>query len=731
MKRYVLALNLFYSLIFLFSFNVFAVEKTPVDIPIPRSDNLSFPHTSATDYNSAEYIKFLEENSMLFNASELAETISGKGIQWRHEYAEPQAERVIKKASVWFDSYPAAIIGKKGENTLQILAGAKLWQIFKEIGIKAVHTGPMETAGGIVKNSFTTTVDGGFDPIMYRIDPKYGDDEQFKKMSKTAAEYGGIVISDVVPGHTGKGPDFRLAERNYKDYAGIYDIISIDKKDWPLLPDVSNQWETVGLDKETVDILHEKGYLPGLLQNVRFKPKGYENIVTGWDATAPIKGVDGVERRWVYLHYYRAGQPTMNWLDPSFAAQRIITGGITNAFNVLGAKMVRLDANAFLGIEPVDNSPTAWSNATPLTVVATNYLAMYARKIGGWTYEEVGLPLAQMKEFMRLGPDISIDFITRGGLIYAAYTGDAGLLNLSLREMLKAGINPKRLMHFLQSHDNFGYDMPDLKAYPEKEFKFNNELLTGNQIMDKVQKNMQNVMPYIKGSGTAICTTYAGLFASRMKVEKIYEMSSVEKAKILKGMVLVTLYSAMQPGIIDVSGWDMVGALPLPVDDKSIALYIKQGDYRWLNRGAYDLTGNNGDAIRSQAGITKAQPLFGTLPEQLKKPDSYISQLKHILAVREKYKIPLSDMVMIAEAKNPGLCILVNQLPDSKKYLITALNFSNQAVEEKIRLKEIKNISGKNVIDILKDEKDSIVTADSSVNILLRSLSGKILLITD
>ena len=37
-------------------------------------------------------------------------------------------------------------------------------------------------------------------------------------------------------------------------------------------------------------------------------------------------GPDGVERRWVYLHYFKDGQPSINWLDPSFAGMRLVIG---------------------------------------------------------------------------------------------------------------------------------------------------------------------------------------------------------------------------------------------------------------------------------------------------------------------------------------------------------------------------------------------------------------------
>ncbi len=64
-----------------------------------------------------------------------------------------------------------------------------------------------------------------------------------------------------------------------------------------------------------------------------------------------MPGVDGVDRRWVYLHYFKEGQPSLNWLDPSFAAQRLVIGDALHSLGVLGARMLRLDANGFLGVE--------------------------------------------------------------------------------------------------------------------------------------------------------------------------------------------------------------------------------------------------------------------------------------------------------------------------------------------------------------------------------------------
>ena len=57
-------------------------------------------------------------------------------------------------------------------------------------------------------------------------------------MCEVAAGHLGMVIDDIVPGHTGKGADFRLAEMKVGDYPGIYHMVEIPEKDWHLLPRV-------------------------------------------------------------------------------------------------------------------------------------------------------------------------------------------------------------------------------------------------------------------------------------------------------------------------------------------------------------------------------------------------------------------------------------------------------------------------------------------------------------
>lgn len=51
--------------------------------------------------SQSDYVAWLEERSMLHQARQQAHQVSGKGVQWRHPYGDPQPEQVVKRASVW------------------------------------------------------------------------------------------------------------------------------------------------------------------------------------------------------------------------------------------------------------------------------------------------------------------------------------------------------------------------------------------------------------------------------------------------------------------------------------------------------------------------------------------------------------------------------------------------------------------------------------------------------
>jgi trehalose synthase len=155
-----------------------------------------------------------------------------------------------------------------------MLADEDLWRLFEAIGVDAVHTGPVKRAGGISGWDVTPSVDGHFDRISTRIDEAFGTEVEFRSMCEVAAAHGGTIIDDIVPGHTGKGADFRLAEMKVGDYPGIYHMVEIPPEDWHLLPPVPQGKDSVNLDLEAEDRLAKAGYIIGKMQRVIFHGAG-------------------------------------------------------------------------------------------------------------------------------------------------------------------------------------------------------------------------------------------------------------------------------------------------------------------------------------------------------------------------------------------------------------------------------------------------------------------------
>ena len=171
---------------------------------------------------NGKYVRWLVEESMLWDAKQLAIQLSGQGSMFQNPFAHPDPRAALERASVWFTAYPLSFMTRPGDSFLAGLADRNLWQAFTRIGIDAVHTGPVKQAGGLDGWRTTPSVDGHFDRISMQVDPAFGTEEQFRTLCLTAAEYEGTVIDDIVPGHTGKGADFRLAEMGHADYPGIY-----------------------------------------------------------------------------------------------------------------------------------------------------------------------------------------------------------------------------------------------------------------------------------------------------------------------------------------------------------------------------------------------------------------------------------------------------------------------------------------------------------------------------
>uniref|UniRef100_UPI0028AC670E maltose alpha-D-glucosyltransferase n=2 Tax=Stutzerimonas stutzeri group TaxID=136846 RepID=UPI0028AC670E len=669
------------------------------------------------------YIQWLVDQSMLHAARERSRLYAGQARLWQRPYAQARPRDASAIGSVWFTAYPAAIITPEGGTVLEALGNDRLWSALSELGVQGIHNGPMKRSGGLSGREFTPTIDGNFDRISFDIDPKLGTEEQMLQLSRVAAAHNAIVIDDIVPAHTGKGADFRLAEMAYGDYPGLYHMVEIREEDWELLPEVPPGRDSVNLEPPVVDRLHEKHYIVGQLQRVIFFEPGIKD--TDWSATGEVTGVDGKVRRWVYLHYFKEGQPSLNWLDPTFAAQQLIIGDALHAIDVAGARMLRLDANGFLGVERRAEG-TAWSEGHPLSVTGNQLLAGAIRKAGGFSFQELNLTIDDIAAMSHGGADLSYDFITRPAYHHALVTGDTEFLRMMLREVHAFGIDPASLIHALQNHDELTLELVHfwtLHAYDHYHYK--GQTLPGGHLRELIREELYERLtgehaPYnLKFVTNGVACTTASVIAAALNIRDLDAIGPAEVEQIQRLHLLLVMFNAMQPGVFALSGWDLVGALPLAPEQ--VEHLMGDGDTRWINRGGYDLADLAPEASTSAEGLPKARALYGSLAEQLQHGGSFACQLKRILSVRQAYDIAASKQILIPDVQAPGLLIMVHELPAGKGVQITALNFSAETISETVCL---PGVAPGPVVDIIHERVEGDLTENCELTFNLDPYEG-------
>ena len=228
-----------------------------------------------------------------------------------------------------------------------------------------------------------------------------------------------------------------------------------------------------------------------------------------------------------------------------------------------------------------------------------------------------------------------------------------------------------------------------------------------------------------------LATTFPGFIAASLRIRDPYRATAEQIKEIRKAHLLLASANAMQPGVFSLSSWDLVGALPVPKE--AVKKWSSDGDHRWINRGAVDLMGANPKVDGSVIGLPRAKALYGPLPDQLKDPDSFASQLKRMLSARKKYRLAEAELLAVPESNERGICLLVLRLPEKAGYAVTALNFGRESVSLDLDLGAIKGVAagdvrGRRVTEIISGQAVGEVN-DGRLPLRLPAITGKTLVI--
>jgi maltose alpha-D-glucosyltransferase/alpha-amylase len=176
--------------------------------------------------------------------------------------------------------------------------------------------------------------------------------------------------------------------------------------------------------------------------------------------------------------------------------------------------------------------------------------------------------------------------------------------------------------------------------------------------------------------------------------------------------------------VFALSGWDLAGNVTLRRDQ--VAGLIRDGDTRWIHRGAHDLMGSNPSATASGSGMPRARSLYGTLPEQLADPASFARQLGRVLAVRKQLGIAAGALLEVPDVAQPAVLVLVNFTVRGLIQL-SVLNFSGADVVADVASDHLD--PGCRVVDGLDDDYRGLIDADRRLTVPLGPYQGRALVV--
>lgn len=609
------------------------------------------------------YLQYLERNSMLAKSAEMARVVSGSELAWRPSSNNGSPDSLLNFADSWLAVHPLTLLTSSRHSAFSQLADSSTRTVLREAGLKGLYVAPVQGGGALWAKESKGT-DTGEDVVQYEFSRVAGNEEQYQRLMRGIIDSQSLLGSDLVPAATGIGPDFFLAARNVREYPGIYCMVDIPDELWGNLPEAD-----AALTSGQIKALNDKGLLPRAMRD-ETSPLGHKG---GWAATGKIRGVDGNTRRWVYRYYQDPRYPVLNWEDPSQTAHRILSGSAVRQVGLQGQALIGLRFEPFQGLEAASDDGRGSFSVQP-ALSAAQSMSREIRRYGGWSWvRDDDLPLDSLNAFLRSGTDFIFDSAFSPAAEHALLTGDAGLARFMADELIRLRVDTRRLVHATPAQDGINYGLPHLSLLAAG---------SGGEKAASFRQSIQGDMRTAASQGGAaikdnyLYTTSAGLAALALK--------NNDAGKIADGHSLLIFFKAMQPGVVMISGQDIVGLMPLSSPPG--------GDPANACRGSYALSASGSSLSVTSLGMPKAPQIYPDAEAQAHRKGSFLTRIGAFLRARTQFGIAKAELVARPKTRGKGSIALLSRLPDGKSYLLAVSNFSRESVTETISLSGTQGI---------------------------------------
>lgn len=633
---------------------------------LPPSDQSTVVSTGARRADPG-YIQYLERLSMAGSQVELARVVSGSQLAWLRPAATPLPDPLLALADTWLAVNPLVTLPETKRSVFSSFRSPVYWQILGKSRLNGVYFAPSSGSGSLWAYNRKASVTGE-DIIQYTFSDAAGSEDEYFRLLDTANANRKLLGLELAPATTGLGPDFFLAARYHRQFAGIYCMVELPKKVWSALPAVSDQWRGEPLDDAQTALLAAQSLLPPAMAQ-DFLPTGKNG---GWAVTGEIHGVDGLMRRWAYRYYGSPDHPVLNWEDPSTGARRILSGSTIRCVGIHGSALVGIRLEGLYGLDSSLPGSPARFTASPADEAAIA-ISREVRRYGGWGWLKDEIPLSLTCGLMDEGPDFFQDTIFSPGLEHALLTGSTQLLNAMVDDAIILGLDMRRFVHGTTAERGVSYDLPHLA-----------EVASGNtgattltpkaarELRQDAQKEIRQVVyaaslnsprgddkpPLQKNH---LYTTPAGIAALALGAGNAHSVTAEMEALVRDGHFLQVFIRAMLPGLFMISGQDMVGTLPLSW--YSMTDSAEGWDISHSSRSAMAYTQSVPESAVTSLGVPRARTLYSTPDIQLLEDNSFIARLSEVLAIRSSYGVSNGTLYGRFETTAPGCFAFAVVLP--------------------------------------------------------------------
>ncbi|MDR0239227.1 MAG: hypothetical protein LBI88_03215 [Deltaproteobacteria bacterium] len=630
-------------------------EKERVLVGLPsKAETRKHPNGDGSAVPRADpgYLQWLEKQSMLADAGELARIVSGSELPWRSPVAGGQLDILLDAADTWLFVHPSSLLTEGSRPTFKELAEGSALDLLKQVGIRGIFVAPAHESGSVwrEKNAMPRT-EADDDPVSLRFSEHAGNDKDFKQFSSQAEKRHIQLGGDILSPATGVGPDFALAARALREYPGAYMMVEIPRAHWTVLPPAPNpnSLEGLPLNQEQIAALNKERLLPPAMarDSLDWTNQG------GWAATGEIRCSDGQLRRWVFRYHTQPARPLLSWEDPSGAAQRILSGSIIQQVGVLRQALAGIHIDPLFGLDALYHPAQRSLEPAPS---ALRSLAREIRRYGGWSIQRDPVPTGVNAQLLDAGVDFIPDNITSPAAEYALLTGDVAPLRALLTQALH--FDQRRFVRGMPDSEGIRFQALGASPFPPDALQKLHLILAG-----------QTECPW---DGNTLYATGPSLATLVMRAQQ------TERAKADSGPLgphlLLTAFRAAMPGLFRLSGADLTGALNISV--KTPPAHAVLGGWSLGSAWARSAT---------RKGFERALTVYPPLNNQSRQPNSYLSQLGRLNTIRAKYKVAQGTLLGPLQADAPSVLPLLTRLPGGG-YLLAAANFSPKGTHSGISL---------------------------------------------